>query len=86
MPYKWEELAAHWAIPGWFTTLCEKDLTGDLRFRVGESLEETSCSGCRIALIRLFQDDYPELKPATEEGKWDLFLRLRKEGKLDDVA
>jgi hypothetical protein len=86
MANTWDELTSHWATPGYFTTLCEKDLLADkLRFKVGESLQTTNCTGCQIALIRLYADVCPELKPPKAAGKWELLLRLMAEGKLDDV-
>lgn len=86
MPYKWEELTAHWATPGYFTTACEKDLLDDrLRFRVGGSIQETQCTGCQRALIRLFAEICPELNP-PDLDKWELLLRLLAEGRFDDLA
>jgi len=85
MPYKWEELAGHWATPGSFATMCEKDLLGDLRFRVGPSLPETQCRGCRIALIRLYAEIEPELRPPRLD-KWELLLALLAEGRFNDLA
>lgn len=85
MPYKWDELTGHWATPGFHTTLCEKDLLGDQRFRVGPSLQETQCTGCRRALIRLYADEAPELNPPKLD-KWELLLRLLAEGRFNDLA
>ena len=82
MPYKFEELVAHWATPGFHTTLCEKDLLSDLRFRVGSSLQETKCTGCQRALIRLYAEDEPELRPPGLD-KWELLLRLLAEGRFN---
>jgi hypothetical protein len=85
MPSTWAKLTAHWATPGHFVTMCDKDLLGDLRFRVGDTIQETQCSGCQTALVRLYADVCPELNPPTRE-KWELLLQLIAEGRLHDVA